>query len=97
MYDPNRHSFKLTSDAYERVRNLEVPVSGTSYVIKVGIRPVYLGAFWVNYSSLPWEGVAIMKPFKREAELRFESPINRARDPRTDTALIEILRKRGGR
>jgi len=65
-YDPDTHEMELTPEALERLVALEVPVSGTSFVVCVDGKPVYSGAFWVLYSSLLFDGITIFKPLDTE-------------------------------
>jgi hypothetical protein len=61
-YDEQSHEIELTDDAYERLLALEVPVSGTSFLVCVDQSPLYSGAFWTPFSSLSFNGVVILIP-----------------------------------
>ena len=51
-YDAATHEITLTSKAFDRIASLEVPVSGTSFVVCVDRSPIYWGAFWTPLSSI---------------------------------------------
>jgi len=61
-YDQATHEMELTQQAYQRIVELEVPVSGTSFIVCVDGLPAYRGAFWTPVSSLSFDGVTIWKP-----------------------------------
>ena len=61
-YDVATHEMVLSQGAFERIVELEVPVSGTSFVVCVDGQPVYRGAFWTPISSLSFDGVTICQP-----------------------------------
>ena len=58
----------LTPSAYERISKLEVPVWGRSFVVCVNRSPIYWGAFWTLLSSIPFDGVVILKPVVYEED-----------------------------
>lgn len=61
-YNAQTYELKLTDAAFERISQLEVPVSGRSFLVCVDKRPVYWGAFWTPVSSIPFDGVTIWMP-----------------------------------
>ncbi|MBN1153142.1 MAG: hypothetical protein JXA58_08020 [Dehalococcoidia bacterium] len=61
-YDEASHEMQLTQQAFDRLVKLEVPVSGTSFVVCVDSQPVYWGAFWTPISSQSFDGVTIWQP-----------------------------------
>ncbi|MCD4737911.1 MAG: DUF4830 domain-containing protein [Anaerolineae bacterium] len=58
-YSKNTHEIELAPAACERIRSLEVPVRGVPFVACVDRQPIYGGAFWVGYSSVSFNGIAI--------------------------------------
>jgi hypothetical protein len=58
-YSKDTHEFALTPAAYERLRQIKVPVSGIPFIVCVDRQPIYGGAFWAAYSSLSFEGLVI--------------------------------------
>lgn len=58
-YSKDTHEMELTPAACERIRSLEIPVRGLPFVACVDRQPIYGGAFWVGYSSLSFNGIAI--------------------------------------
>ncbi len=100
-YDWNTHEIKLTSSAMERLRALQVPTSGTSFVVCVDRQEIYWGAFWAYYSSQSFDGITIMQPLsEREDSIQIErgypSPsFYRGEDPRSDSRVMESLRQSG--
>ena len=101
-YNGVTHEINLTSEAFERIANLEVPVSGRSFVVCIDKRPIYSGAFWTPISSLSFDGVTIGKPLnsqeKKEIHLELGYPSSsfyKGEDPRNDTAIMESLKQSG--
>lgn len=58
-YSKNTHEIELTSAACERIRSLEISVRGLPFAACVDRQPIYGGAFWVGYSSVSFNGIAI--------------------------------------
>ena len=101
-YDVNTHEITLTTDAFDRISNLVVPVRGTSFVVCVDKKPIYWGAFWTPISSLSFDGVTIMKPLgsrdTRVIKLGLGYPGSsffQGADPRTNAEVMESLKKAG--
>ncbi|MFH1640291.1 MAG: hypothetical protein ABIB93_08320 [Chloroflexota bacterium] len=65
-YKRETHEIELTPSAYERITEMDVPVSGRSFVVCVNRSPIYWGAFWTPLSSLSFDGIVIMKPLALE-------------------------------
>jgi hypothetical protein len=54
------HEIEFTEAARQRLAQLEVPVTtGVPFVVCVGTRRIYSGAFWVSYSSISFDGFVI--------------------------------------
>jgi hypothetical protein len=61
-YNAQTHEIELTDTAFERISQLDVPVSGKSFLVCVDKAPIYWGAFWTPISSMSFDGVIIWKP-----------------------------------
>jgi hypothetical protein len=61
-YNKETHEIELTSSTYDRLMQMGVPVNGRYFAVCLDGNPVYLGAFWVMWSSLSYDGVVIMLP-----------------------------------
>jgi len=101
-YNTQTHEIKLTGTAFERISQLEVPVSGKSFVVCVDKSPVYWGAFWTPISSVSFDGVTIWKPFGSQEsevitlELGYpSSSFYSGQDPRNNLAVMESLEQSG--
>jgi hypothetical protein len=94
-YDIDSHAFLLTKEAYEKVAQLHVPTDGKAFVVSVGNRRVYSGAFWIVESSEPWYGITIMQPpGKRRQELKITAGSTGQKDLRNDPEILEIMKSR---
>ncbi len=95
------HEIELTDAAFQRVLQLHVPVSGTAFVVCVGRKPVYWGAFWTPISSLSFDGVVIWTPLGSDSRvIRIELGYPSAGffagdDPRADQAIRRALEQAG--
>jgi len=101
-YSTTTHEIMLTSDAYDRVSNLEIPVTGKSFVVCVDKKPIYWGAFWTPISSLSFDGVTIWKPLGTTGyesitiELGYpSSSFYEGEDPRANITVMKSLEKAG--
>ncbi|MFC1994843.1 hypothetical protein ACFLVK_00335 [Chloroflexota bacterium] len=101
-YNAQTHEIELTNTAFERISQLEVPVSGKSFLVYVNKEPVYWGAFWTPISSMSFDGVTIWKPLSSQ-ELKvvtFElgypsSTFYSSEDPRNDVVIMKSLDQTG--
>jgi hypothetical protein len=101
-YDAQTHEMRLTSSAFDRVSELDVPVTGRSFMVCVDKEPNYWGAFWTPISSLSFDGVTIWKPYNTQGkkvimlELGYPaSSFYSGEDPRNNTKVLESLKKAG--
>ena len=101
-YNSQTHELKLTSAAFQRVSELEVPTNGKSFVVCVDKGPVYWGAFWVAHSSQSFGGVTICKLLGDEIpeiiaiELGYpSSSFYEGDDPRDNEDILESLEQSG--
>ena len=101
-YNAQTHELKLTTGAFERISQLDVPVSGKSFVVCVNKKPIYWGAFWTPISSISFDGVTIWKPFASDEphivplELGYpSSSFYGGEDPRNNPEVIKSLEQAG--
>jgi hypothetical protein len=101
-YYSQTHVLKLTSEAYESISTLEVPISGISFVVCVDKNPIYWGAFWSSFSSASFNGVTITKPFiflepgLISLELGYPAPsFYSGEDPRNSPEILTSLERAG--
>lgn len=100
-YDALTHGIVLTEEAYDRLYQLEVPVSGKSFLVCLERSPVYWGAFWVMYSSLSFDGITMMKPLLEDPDemmigLGYPTPgFFDGKDPRSDPEIMTSLKESG--
>jgi hypothetical protein len=101
-YDAGTHEMTLTVEAYRRIVELAVPISGTSFVACVDRNPVYWGAFWTPVSSLSFDGVTVLQPLSPEDTatitigLGFPSAsFHRGEDPRDAPDVLAALERAG--
>jgi hypothetical protein len=97
-YNALTHEIDLTGEAFERIAELEVPVSGKSFLVCVDKAPLYWGAFWTPLSSQSFHGVTIFKPLGDQdsktiaLELGYPSAsFYQGEDPRNDPTVMESL------
>jgi hypothetical protein len=101
-YNAQTHELKLTTNVFERITKLEVPVRGRSFVVCVDKQPLYWGAFWTPISSISFDGVTIWKPLSSQGpkiitlELGYpSSDFYGGEDPRDNPEVIRSLEKAG--
>lgn len=101
-YNVQTHEMQLTPRAFERVYELDVPVTGKSFMVCVDKEPIYSGAFWTPISSLSFDGVTIWKPYYNQEqkiialELGYPSPsFYSGEDPRINRKVLESLERDG--
>jgi len=101
-YTKDTHEMELTADAFKRVTTMRVPTSGKSFVVCVGKKQVYWGAFWAGYSSQSFDGVIIGLPSFLEKEHAIQitlgypsSGFYKGTDPRPDPEIFRSLEKAG--
>jgi hypothetical protein len=101
-YNQQTYELELSTEAFQRIAALNVPVRGKSFVVCVDSRPVYWGAFWTPISSLSFDGVTIWKPYDAEQapvvtlEIGYPGPsFYSGQDPRNTPEVINSLQKAG--
>jgi len=101
-YDAETHEMWLTTDAFDRISSLDVPVRGKSFVVCIDRNPIYWGAFWTPISSISFDGVTIWKPLGPQdtkvirLDLGYPSShFYEGEDPRSSTQVLESLQQAG--
>jgi len=101
-YNAQTHEMKLTPRAFDRLYELDVPVTGKSFMVCIDKEPIYWGAFWTPISSLSFDGVTIWKPYNTQEqkiivlELGYPSTsFYIGEDPRNSRKVLESLEKDG--
>lgn len=102
-YDALTHEIALIDQAFERIAQLEVPVTGRSFLVCVDRRPIYWGAFWAMHSSLSFDRVTIWTPpmaiDSRTIKLELGYPCSSwfygGEDPRNTAQVMESLDQAG--
>jgi len=101
-YDAQEHQLRLTTSAFERISQLDVPTGGKSFIVCVDNEPIYWGAFWVLWSSLSFDGVTIWKPLSLEEPyvIRLKlgypsSALYTGEDTRSNPVVIQSLEQAG--
>jgi hypothetical protein len=102
IYHANTHEITITSNAFDRISGLEVPVTGKSFVVCVDKNPIYCGAFWTPVSSISFDGVTIWKPLNSQEskvirlELGYPSSFfYGGDDPRNNPEILKSLKQAG--
>jgi hypothetical protein len=101
-YNAQTHEIKLTDTAFERISQLDIPVSGKSFIVCVDKAPIYWGAFWTPMSSMSFDGITIRKPLGSlesnviTIELGYpSSSCCSGEDPRNNTEVLQSLEQSG--
>jgi hypothetical protein len=101
-YNAQTHELKLTSSAFERISQLDVPVRGKSFMVCIDKKPIYWGAFWTPISSISFDGVTIWKPLSSQEpkvitlELGYpSSSFYCGEDPRNNREILNSLKQVG--
>jgi hypothetical protein len=99
-YNAQTHEMKLTSGAFDRIYDLDIPVTGKSFMVCVNKEPIYCGAFWTPISSISFDGVTIMKPYNTREhsiivlELGYpSSSFYDGEDPRNNDKVLEAIQR----
>jgi len=101
-YNAKTHEITLTTNAFDRISSLEVPIRGKSFVVCVDRKPIYWGAFWTPISSISFDGVTIWKPLSSQEpkiiklELGYPSlSFYGGEDPRNNAEVMKSLEQAG--
>lgn len=101
-YNAQTHELELTETAFERLSQLEVTVTGKSFLVCLDKGPIYWGAFWTPISSLSFDGVTIWKPLMTQEpqviklDLGYPaSSFYSGEDPRNNAEIMKSLEEAG--
>ena len=101
-YNAKTHEITLTTEAFDRISSLEVPVRGKPFVICIDRKLIYWGAFWTPISSISFDGVTIWKPLSSQypkiikLELGYpSSSFYGGEDPRNNAEVMKSLEQAG--
>lgn len=102
-YDSAQHQIELKPSAFEKLKNIDVPVDvGRSFIVCVGIVRVYMGTLWSPLSSSSSEGLIIQQPLSIESNNRITIQLGypdesffRGNDRRSDVRIIQALKNTG--
>src|SRR4030042_423156 len=101
-YNAKTHEITLTTNAFDRISSLEVPVRGKAFVVCVDRKLLYWGAFWTPISSISFDGVTIWKPLSLDEPhvITFElgypsSSFYGGEDPRNNPEVVRALEQAG--
>jgi hypothetical protein len=101
-YNAQTYEMKLTTNAFKRVYQLEVPVEGKSFLVCVDKEPIYWGAFWTPVSSISFDRVTIWKPYNSQGspiitlELGYpSSSFYGGEDPRNSPEILKSFERAG--
>ena len=97
-YNKTSHKIILTDVGVEKIKDLQVPLNGTSFVIKVEGEEIYRGAFWSPISSLIYHGVVIETVVTNNSvkiEAGYPSSHFQGKDPRANPKMFDYLNRVG--
>jgi hypothetical protein len=100
-YDWSTHRVELTWAATEKLRKLEVPVMGRLFVVCIGERRIYAGAFMTPISSIMFRGVSIytwLESAQNRVAIVWGYPdggASQPTDPRSNPEIFDALSRAG--
>lgn len=97
-YNKTSHEIKLTDTGVEKIEDLQVPVNGADFVIKVEGEEIYRGAFWSPISSLSYNGFVIetlVTDNSIKIVVGYPSSQFQGEDARENTKIFNYLEKVG--
>jgi hypothetical protein len=101
-YDSEQYQIELKPGAFEKLKNMDVPVNGgRSFIVCVGLARVYMGAIWSPLSSSSSDKVIIQQPLSDNSsritiQLGYpNASFFQGNDPRPDSRIIQALRNTG--
>ncbi len=96
------HEIELTDAAFERIRNVAIPLQGEGFAVCVDKQPIYAGAIWNAYSSSVFEGpiIDLVYPTREHPIIRISlgypsSAFFRGDDRRSDPRILQALEEAG--
>ncbi len=101
-YRSATHEIELTDAAYERIRNVAIPLQGEGFAVCIDKQPIYAGAIWNAYSSSVFEGstIDLVRPTRERPVLQIRlgyptSAFFRGEDRRSDPRIFQALQEVG--
>lgn len=99
-YNKTSHEIKLTQYGVEKIRAIEVPVSGRPFVIKLSDKEIYNGSFWASFSSMSYSGIVIdvlkIQNNIIKIEKGYPTPeFFEGKDPRNNSEIFDYFQKIG--
>ena len=101
-YDPDRHVFRISSDAREGLKGKEMDLHTRAFVLQANEELIYTGYFWASFSSsiCPWVTIdPIHAAYAGELRVELGYPGwmegMSIPDRRNDRRILNILRQDG--
>ncbi|MEM3602002.1 MAG: hypothetical protein QXN87_04945 [Candidatus Bathyarchaeia archaeon] len=99
-YNKTSHEIRLTLGGVEKIKALKVPVTGSSFVIKIDGREIYAGSFWTSISSLSYSGIVIDTLKIQDDTIKIEKgypsqDFFKGVDPRNNPEIFDFFQKKG--
>ncbi len=101
-YSLATHEIELTDAAFERIRNVAIPLQGEGFAVCVDGQPIYAGAIWNAYSSSVFEGpiIDLVRPTREHPIIQISlgyptSAFFRGDDRRSDPGILRALEEAG--
>ncbi len=99
-YDKTNYQIKLTEEAAKKISSLEVPMSGSPFVVRIDDEEIYAGSFWVSFSSLSYSGIVmdILRIHNNSISIDLGYPFSqffKGVDNRNDPRILDHFEQRG--
>jgi hypothetical protein len=99
-YERESHGIYLTESGVQKLDTFKAAVRGISFVVCVGNKPIYSGAFWTGISSISFDGVIIELTFLHGNSVLISlgyptEDFYKGKDPRSDPRIFESLKRAG--
>jgi hypothetical protein len=101
-YDPEKHIFRISSDAREGLKGQEMDLHNRAFAVKADEELIYTGYFWASFSSsiCPWltiDPIHAAYTGELRVELGYPGWMEEMRIPdrRNDRRVLDILRRDG--
>ena len=100
VYERESHAIYLTDSGVKKLDTFKIPVRGVSFIVCIGNKPIYSGAFWTGISSISFDGVIIELTFLYGNSVLISlgyptEDFYKGKDPRSDPRIFEALRRAG--
>jgi len=99
-YEKETHNINLAASGKTKINELKVPTWGISFVVCLGNKPIYSGAFWTGISSISFDGVIIELTFLHGNSVLISlgyptEDFYKGKDPRSDSRIFDALKRAG--